>query len=119
MSRSKRIVPIVAAAAVIAASVLLVGFSGTAAVGIALIYRIAQPITVLRGILLAFCVCYVVLGCTLFTGFFGVVPLTVTEGLCCLAIVAAAVLGFGWAYNYSTTKAKSLWDGLRAPGMRA
>ena len=91
----------------------------TAAVGIALIYRIAQPITVLRGILLAFCVCYVVLGCTLFTSFFGVVPLTVTEGLCCLAIVAAALLGFGCAYNYSTTKAKSLWDGLRAPGMRA
>jgi hypothetical protein len=34
MSRSKRIVPIVAAAVVIAASVMLMGFSGTAAVGI-------------------------------------------------------------------------------------
>jgi hypothetical protein len=34
MSRSKRIVPIVAAAVVIAASVVLMGFSGTAAVGI-------------------------------------------------------------------------------------
>lgn len=34
MSRSKRIVPIVAAALVIAVSVMLMGFSGTAAVGI-------------------------------------------------------------------------------------
>jgi hypothetical protein len=34
MSRSKRIIPIVAAIAVIAASVVLMGFSGTAAVGI-------------------------------------------------------------------------------------
>ena len=34
MSRSKRIVPIIAALAVIATSVLLVGVSGTAAVGI-------------------------------------------------------------------------------------
>ena len=34
MSRSKRIVPIIAALAVITASVLLMGFSGTAAVGI-------------------------------------------------------------------------------------
>ena len=34
MSRSKRIVPIIAALAVITASVLLVGVSGTAAVGI-------------------------------------------------------------------------------------
>ena len=34
MSRSKRIVPIVAAAVVIAASVALMGVSGTAAVGI-------------------------------------------------------------------------------------
>jgi len=34
MSRSKRIVPIVAAAVVIAASVVLMGFCGTAAVGI-------------------------------------------------------------------------------------
>jgi len=34
MSRSKRIVPIVASAVVIAASVVLMGVSGTAAVGI-------------------------------------------------------------------------------------
>jgi hypothetical protein len=34
MSRSKRIVPIVAVAVVIAASVVLMGVSGTAAVGI-------------------------------------------------------------------------------------
>lgn len=34
MSRSKRIMPIVAAAVVIAASVVLLGISGTAAVGI-------------------------------------------------------------------------------------
>jgi hypothetical protein len=34
MNRSKRIVPIVAAAVVITASVVLVGVSGTAAVGI-------------------------------------------------------------------------------------
>ncbi len=90
----------------------------TAAVGIALIYKIAQPLNVLRTCLLVFCVLYVVLGCTLLTDFFGVVPLTLVESVTCAAIVAAAVAGFLWLYQYSTHKAQPFWDALRAPGMR-
>ena len=91
----------------------------TAAVGIMLIYRIAQPLNALRIALLAFCLAYVVLGCTLFTEFFGVVRLAMVPALCCAAIILASVLGFNWLYDYSTTKAQPFWDALRTPGMRA
>lgn len=91
----------------------------TAAVGIMLIYRIAQPLNIMRGSLLVFCVAYVVLGCTIFTRFFGVVPLTLTESVACGAIVFVAVIGFNWLYDYSTGKAQSFWDSLRTPGSRA
>lgn len=90
----------------------------TAAVGIMLIYRIAQPLNLLRSALLGFCVAYVVLGCTLFTAFFGVVPLTVGETICCAAITIVTVVGFNLLYNYSTTKAHSTWDNLHAPGLQ-
>ncbi len=91
----------------------------TAAVGIMLIYRIAQPLNPLRTALLVFCVAYVVGGCTLFTDFFGVVALEASHALSCAVIVIAAVIGFNALYNYSTTKAHDFWDALRAPDKRA
>ncbi len=91
----------------------------TAAVGIMLIYRIAQPLNLLRVLLLVFCVLYVLFGCTLFTDFFGVVPLTMTEATCCVVIIAVAMFGFNWLYTYSTTKAHDKWDALHVPGMQA
>ena len=90
----------------------------TAAVGIMLIYRIAQPINVLRGALLVFCVAYVVLGCTLLTSFFGVVPLKTVSAIACLAIVAVAVVGFNRLYDYSTTEGQEFWDSLHTPGLK-
>lgn len=90
----------------------------TASVGIMLIYRIAQPITPVRGSLLFFCVAYVVLGCTLFTEFFGVVPLKTPSAIACLVIVTVAVVGFNRLYDYSTTQGQSFWDSLRTPGMK-
>jgi cation-transporting ATPase E len=91
----------------------------TAVVGIILIWRIAQPLNALRSALLAFCVAYVLLGCTLFTGFFGVVPLTLHEALACAATVVSAAAIFNLLYDYSTVRAPGLWDNLRAPGWRA
>ena len=91
----------------------------TAAVGILLIYRIAQPLNFLRTALLVFCVAYVFLGCTLFTNFFGVVPLSPAQIVACVAIVAATLILFYRLYDYSTIKAHDLWDALRAPGTRA
>jgi cation-transporting ATPase E len=91
----------------------------TAAVGIMLIYRIAQPLNPLRTTLLVFCVAYVVGGCTLFTDFFGVVALEASHALSCAVIVIAAVIGFNALYNYSTTKAHDFWDALRAPNKSA
>ena len=86
----------------------------TAAVGTALIWRIAQPLNPMRAALIAFCVAYVALGCTLLTDFFGVAALETVPALCCAAIIAATVAGFMWLYSYSTTHA-SMWDALRAP----
>lgn len=93
----------------------------TAAVGITLIFRIAQPITALRGAILAFCVAYVTLGCTLFTDFFGVVALDLVPALTCTGIIAGTVLGFNGLYDRSITEGSALWDfwdTLRAPGTR-
>ncbi|MDO5108186.1 MAG: haloacid dehalogenase, partial [Coriobacteriaceae bacterium] len=91
----------------------------TAAVGIMLIYRIAQPLNPLRTALIVFCVAYVVCGCTLLTDFFGVVALEASHAISCAVIVIAAVIGFNVLYDYSTTKAHDFWDALRAPGKRA
>ena len=91
----------------------------TAAVGIALIFRIAQPLNMLRGALLAFCVLYVVLGCTLFTSIFGVAALSVPQGIACAIIIGCSMLLFDRVFTYSTTKGQERWDQLRAPGLRA
>ncbi len=91
----------------------------TAAVGIMLIYRIAQPLNPLRTALLVFCVAYVVLGCTLFTDFFGVVPLAFDHAVSAFVIIVLSVVGFNRLFDYSTTKAQPSGDALRAPGMRA
>ena len=88
----------------------------TAVVGITLIDRIAQPLTPLRVALLVFCCAYVVLGCTLFTSFFGVASLSPLQIATCVAIIAASTLAFLWLYRYSTTKAQSTWDALPRPG---
>ena len=88
----------------------------TAVVGITLIDRIAQPLTPLRVALLVFCCAYVVLGCTLFTSFFGVASLSPVQIATCVAIIAASTLAFLWLYRYSTTKAQSTWDALPRPG---
>lgn len=91
----------------------------TAAVGIMLIYRIAQPLNALRTTLLVFCVAYVALGCTLLTDFFGVVPLAPDHAVSAAVIILLSVVGFNKLYDYSTTKAHTFWDTLRTPGMRA
>lgn len=89
----------------------------TAAVGVMLIYRIAQPLTPLRTTLLAFCIAYVVLGCTLFTDFFGVVPLDTIPAVACAVIILASVVGFNYLYDQSTKKSQRFWDNFQAPGL--
>lgn len=91
----------------------------TAVVGILLIWRIAQPLNPLRTALLVFCVAYVVLGCTLFTDFFGVILLKAIPALAGAAIIVATGILFNLLYGHSTTEARTMWDKLRAPGMRA
>ena len=89
----------------------------TAAVGIMLIYRIASPLNPLRIALLIFCVAYVLLGCTLFTRIFGVVPLGWMKSLVCLVIIIGSVVLFDRLYQYSTGENQSYWDSLHVPGM--
>ena len=91
----------------------------TAAVGLMLIYRIAQPLNMMRTSLIAFCVAYVVVGCLFFTSFFGVVPLHGPMAISCFVIVVAAVICFNRLYDCSTTTWQPFWDNLSAPGMPA
>ena len=87
----------------------------TAAVGIALIWRIAQPLNVLRTGLLVFCILFVFLGCTLLTNFFGVVMLAPVPAVLCTAIIVLTVGAFLWLYHRSTTERRSRWDELSLP----
>ena len=89
----------------------------TAAVGVMLIYRIAQPLTPLRTALLVFCIAYVVVGCTLFSDFFSVVMLDPIPAAACVAIIVGSVLGFNVLFDYSTKRAQDAWNALQTPGL--
>lgn len=70
-------------------------------VGVALIWRISQPLTPLRVTLLAVVIAIVALGCTLFASFFEIVDLTGSMGVVILVAGLVAVAFFNWMYNRS------------------
>lgn len=70
-------------------------------VGVALVWRISQPLTPLRVALLAVIVAIVAGGCTLFAPFFRIVPLDATMWGVTLAAGAASVAFFNWLYGRS------------------
>ena len=63
----------------------------TALVGVALIVRISQPLTLLRGLLLVSVLCILAVGCFIYPSFFKLAPMTVSMGIF-LAISAAGAL---------------------------
>ncbi|MDM8270912.1 HAD-IC family P-type ATPase [Thermophilibacter provencensis] len=70
-------------------------------VGVALIWRISQPLTALRAALLAAIVSIVALGCTVFAPFFEIVDLTGSMGVVIVVAGLVAVAFFNWMYNRS------------------
>ena len=70
-----------------------------ACVGVALVWRISQPLTPLRAALLAAIVAIVALGCTVFGSFFEICDLTGSMGFVIVAAGAAAVAFFNWMYG--------------------
>ena len=72
-----------------------------ACVGIALIWRISQPLTPLRAALLVVIVAIVALGCTVASPFFEIVSFTGSMGVVIAAAGAAAVVFFNWMYRRS------------------
>ena len=74
-----------------------------ACVGVALIWRISQPVTPLRATLLAVIIAIVALGCTVFASFFEIVRFTGSMGVVIAAAGIAAIMFFNWMYNRSTS----------------
>lgn len=72
-----------------------------ACVGVALIWRISQPLTPLRAALLAVIIAIVALGCTVAAPFFEIVTFTGSMGVVIAAAGVAAVAFFNWMYNRS------------------
>lgn len=72
-----------------------------ACVGIALIWRISQPMTPLRAALLAVIVAIVALGCTVAAPFFEIVSFTGSMGVVIVAAGVVAVAFFNWLYDRS------------------
>ena len=70
-------------------------------VGVALIWRISQPLTPLRVALLAVVIAIVALGCTVFASFFEIVDLTGSMGIVIVIAGLVAVAFFNWMYNRS------------------
>ena len=70
-------------------------------VGVALIWRISQPLTPLRVALLAVIIAIVALGCTVFASFFEIVDLTGSMGVVIVIAGLVAVAFFNWMYNRS------------------
>ena len=72
-----------------------------ACVGIALIWRISQPLTPLRVALLAVIIAIVALGCTVAAPFFEIVSFTGSMGVVIAAAGVLAMAFFNWMYNRS------------------
>ncbi len=72
-------------------------------VGIALIWRISQPLTPLRTTLLVVIAAIVALGCTVAAPFFEIVSFTGSMGVVVLAAGVAAVAFFNWMYGRSVS----------------
>ncbi|HIY79974.1 MAG TPA: HAD-IC family P-type ATPase [Candidatus Olsenella excrementavium] len=72
-----------------------------ACVGIALIWRISQPLTPLRVALLAVIIAIVALGCTVAAPFFEIVSFTGSMGVVIAAAGVIAMAFFNWMYNRS------------------
>ena len=70
-------------------------------VGIALIWRISQPLTPLRAALLAVVAAIVALGCTVAAPFFEIVDFTGSMGVVVVAAGVVAVAFFNWMYARS------------------
>ena len=75
-----------------------------AIVGVALIWKISQPMTPLRVALLVAIVAIVALGCTVFAPFFEIVDLTGSMGGVIVVAGALSALFFGALYRLSTTR---------------
>ena len=72
-----------------------------ACVGIALIWRISQPLMPLRVALLAVIIAIVALGCTVAAPFFEIVSFTGSMGVVIAAAGVIAMAFFNWMYNRS------------------
>lgn len=70
-------------------------------VGVALIWRISQPMTALRAALLVVVVAIVALGCTVFGSFFEIVSFDASMGVVIVAAGALATAAFNLMYNRS------------------
>ena len=76
-------------------------------VGVALVWRISQPLTPLRVALLAVIVAIVAGGCTLAAPFFEIVGLTGSMGVVIVAAGVVAVAFFNWMYDRSLASYES------------
>ncbi|HJB54497.1 MAG TPA: HAD-IC family P-type ATPase, partial [Candidatus Olsenella avistercoris] len=76
-------------------------------VGVALVWRISQPLTPLRVVLLAVIVAIVAGGCTLAAPFFEIVGLTGSMGVVIVAAGVVAVAFFNWMYDRSLASYES------------
>ena len=70
-------------------------------VGVALIWRISQPVTPMRAALLAVVVAIVALGCTVFAPFFEMVGMTGSMGVVVIVAGALSVALFNVMYDRS------------------
>ncbi len=70
-------------------------------VGVALIWRISQPMTALRAALLVVVIAIVALGCTVFGSFFEIVAFDASMGVVIVAAGALATAAFNLMYNRS------------------
>ena len=70
-------------------------------VGVALIWRISQPMTALRAALLVVVVAIVALGCTVFGSFFEIVAFDASMGVVIVVAGALATAAFNLMYNRS------------------
>lgn len=72
-----------------------------ACVGVALIWRISQPLTPLRAALLVVVIAIVALGCTVFASFYGFVDLTGSMGVVIVVDGVLATVAFNVLYDRS------------------
>ena len=78
-----------------------------ACVGVSLIWRISQPLTTLRAVLIGAVIAIVALGCTVFADFFGFVDLTGSMGVVIVVDGLIAVKAFNVLYDRSLSGNKS------------